>query len=166
MPTKSSRVAFRETTIAEALAAGIEDMAEANFREVELLQAEAPFKVHWGAYQMAERRGDFFGVGGWCKGDLVGYAGYMLQVPDHHAGMLWAFNRVLYMRPEFRGYPSLELKTYGETLALAKGARAIVQAVKEPNSTDGKRSANLTALLVRDGYVPYERHFIKSLGSA
>lgn len=163
MPTKISRVLFRETTIAEALAAGIEDLAEANYAEVELLQTEFPFKMHWAAYQMAERRGDFFGIGAWCKGELVGYAGYTMMVPDHHADVRWAFNRVVYMRPDFRGWASLELLAKGEEVALAKGAFAVEQAVKEPNSTDGKRSASLCVLLERKGYLPYERHLIKVL---
>jgi GNAT superfamily N-acetyltransferase len=164
VPTKSSRLSFRPASIAEALAAGLEDLAEANYEEVRLPGNPSALKVHWGAYQMAERRGDFFGVAAFCKGALAGYAGYTLQVPDHHQGVRWAFNRAMYMAPEHRGWGSLELLAEGEKLALAKGAQAVVQAVKEHHSTDGKRSSSLAVLLSRKGYDPYERHFVKFLG--
>jgi GNAT superfamily N-acetyltransferase len=163
MPTKTSRLVFRETSVADALAAGIEDLAEANYTEVELLQQEFPFKPNWPSFQMAERRGEFFGLGAFCKGDLVGYAGYSLYVPDHHQGALWAFNRVVYMAPAHRGWGSLELMDKGTGMARDKGAQAVVQAVKEPNSTDGKRSASLCSLLLRKGFLPYERTFVKVL---
>lgn len=163
VPTKSSRLSFCELSIASALAAGIEDLAEANYAEVELLQADFPFKVNWPSFQMAERRGEFFGVGAFCKGELVGYAGYSLYVPDHHRGFIWAFNRVVYMAPAHRGFGSLDLMSWGEDLAREKGAQAIVQAVKEPNSTEDKRSASLCHLLTRKGYLPYERLFAKVL---
>lgn len=163
MPTKSSRVVFRETTIAEALAAGIEDLAQGNHEEVEVLKDVFPLALSWSAMQMAERRGTFVGLGAFHQGEMVGYAAYDLFVPDRHAGSVWAFNRVVYMAPAHRGWASFGLMAAGEALVKARGAQAIVQAVKEPNSTDGKRSASLTALLVRDGYAPYERHLVKAL---
>ena len=97
MPTKTSRLTFRPVTLAEAQALGVEDLAEANYSEVELLQDQFPFKLHWGAYAMAERRGELVSIGAFCKGELVGYAAYTLYTPDHHMGTTWAFNRVIYM---------------------------------------------------------------------
>lgn len=161
MPTKISRLSFRPIQIAEALAAGIEDLAEENFSESGF--QGFPFLVNWPAYHMAERRGELLGVGAFCKGVLVGYAAYFLWAPIQHKTSLWAYNSVVFMAKEHRGYGSLELMAEGEAQALKRGAQAVVQAVPEGHSTSDKRSASLGELLSRKGYVPYERQFVKVL---
>jgi hypothetical protein len=163
VPTKSTRPVFRTTSIGEALAAGVEDLAEVHFAEVEHYGDLFPFKMNWPALQMAERQGYVFSVGAWKKDKLVGYAMYDMRTPNHHLGLKWAFNQSLYMAPEHRGYDSLALLHAGEEEARRRGASLVIQAVKEPNSTDATRSVKLAVLLGRQGYAPFERLFAKVL---
>lgn len=158
-----SKITFRITTIAEALSRGITDMAEDNFAEVEHFRDRFPFQPNWRAFQRDERLGDFFGIGAFRGDDMVGYAGYIVGASDHHKNDLWAINKVLYMAPPHRGWDSIALMHAGEEEARRRGAKVILQAVKEPNSTDGERSAKLEVLLQRQGYQPFERILAKVL---
>lgn len=163
MPTKSSRLTFRWSTIGEALAEGLEDLATANYAEVEVFQERFPLDVNWPAYQMAERRGELKSVAARDGDKLVGYASYTLQPAAQHKTELWATNRSLYMSPDYRGYGSRELMQNAERLLKEIGVTLVIQAVKEPNSTSSKRRATLGDLLLRRGYAPYERHYAKVL---
>jgi len=163
MPTKSSRLSFDWCSIAQALTEGLADLAEANYAEVETYVGHFPLDINWGAYQMAERRGELRSIAARAGGNLVGYASYSIQPLSQNQTVLCAVNRVVYMAPRHRGWGSLELLDDSERRLKDLGVQMVIYVVKEPNSTDGRRSANLASLLVRRGCDPYERHFSKVL---
>lgn len=162
MPTKSSRVTFRKTTVTEALASGLEDLAARHCAEVEPFQDRFPINIDWLVYLAEERRGMLKTMGAWNNGDMVGYAAYLVHEPTHRKGSVWADNRGLFIAPEFRGHGP-ELMAHGEQMMRDLGVGAIRVDIKVANSTRNKRHANLEAVMARMGFSPLDRVFLKVL---
>ncbi len=162
MPTKSSRVTFHPVTVSEALAAGAEDLVTAHSVEVEPFQEIMGVGIDWASCLAEERRGGLKILGAWSQGELVGYAAFSLQKMTQRSNTLVAFNRGLYMSPELRGH-GLELISQAEKFAADCGAKAVMQDTLEQHSTEPKRRASLGDVLVRKGYRPYARLFLKVL---
>lgn len=162
MPMKSTRPSFKPVTVSEALAAGLEDLAISHCLEVEPHQDRFRIEINWSVYLAEERRGLFKAIGAWCKGEMVGYAAYVLQEPAQRRGSLWAYNRGLFLAPDFRGHgPSLIAE--GEAMLKRLGVGAVVLDIPETNSTRNKRRASLEPVMARLGFDPYQRAFMKVL---
>lgn len=151
---------FRPVTISEALAAGVEDLIADHSQEVSPLQGALGVGIDWPSYLSEERRGLLKTLGVWSGRKLVGYAAFSLQRMAQRSNTLVAFNRGLYLAPEFRGQGSAFVAE-AEKFVASHGAQAVVQDVLAYHSTDDKRRAKLEALLIRKGYAPYARLFMK-----
>lgn len=162
MPMKSTKPSYRPTTVSEALASGLEDLALRHCQEVEAHQDLFPVDINWSVYLAEERRGQLKAIGAWCKGEMIGYAAYVIQEPTQRRGAVWAYNRGLFLDPKFRGHgPTLMAE--GEAMLRHLGVGALIQDIPEANSTRNKRHASLEAVMARLGFDPYQRAFMKVL---
>lgn len=158
-------LSFAWITIAEARAAGLDDMLALHWEEIEDHKDVSPFDPNWPAYVNLERLGQLK-VGALRRGgEMIGYNIFFLYPPLHHRSTVWAISDVLYLDPEHRrGWAGVKLIKEAEAGLKAMGARVILYGVKEDRNLSRSRSHDSVGqLLSKLGYASFDRSWSKAL---
>lgn len=156
---------FAWASIAEARAAGLDDLLALHWEEIEHHQDVSPMAVDWPGYQVMERTGRLKLGLARIGGELVGYNIFFVHRPMHSAGTPWAFSDVLYLDPAHRrGWNGVKLIKQAEADLRAAGARVVVYGVKPDRNLSSRRHGDtISGLLSRLGYRPFETSWSKAL---
>ncbi len=124
----------------------VQPLLEAHHLEIRQTANLAP---RWPLYAQLERMGCYVVLTAREGAELVGYAGFFIQPHMHDAGLMYAHNDALYIKPEHRrGTTALRFIDFAQTELKAAGAQKIGYAV--PTSHDWR------PILHRKGYTDDE----------
>ena len=159
------RVEFRWVTLAEARAAGADDLTALHWEEIEHHKDAAPLDIDWASYRDMERNGRLKIGSVWSGGAMIGYNAFFVWKPLHHRSTLWAVSDVIYLDPAHRqGWAGVKLIKEAERGLKAMGVRIVLYSVKPDRNLKRSRVRDsISLLLQRLGYGAFEVSWTKVL---
>ncbi len=153
-------------TIAEARAAGIEDMLALQWEEIDDERERIPLAIDWPSYFAVERQGFLKVLLLRKDGQLIGYSVWFVRKPLHHRLATWAINDFVYVEPEHRkGRTGVFLIKEGERMLRTLDVQVINYNVKPEREKGGlgyqRGRDSVGFLLARLGYAHTESAWTK-----
>ena len=151
--------------LAEARAAGVDDMLALHWEEVE--GDGSPLDLNWPALRSLERSGVYRTLLLRQDDKLIGYAAFFVQPPLHHQRTVWAVSDVLYVDPDHRGKAGVFMIKRFPAMLKAIGVKVIYMAVKPalpPADLRYRRGRDSVGVLLQKlGYGRFEEAWVKHI---
>lgn len=145
------------------LAEGLEDMAFADFEEVEVDRDKVPLAIDWQHYRHLEKLGTYRIIAAHADGVLAGYNAFFINRHTRAKDTLQAVNDVLYLAPEHRqGMNGARFLKESDQMLVEIGARKVQYGIKL-GVRIGARAGTVGDLLRHLGYNHIEQVYAKAL---